>query len=62
MLIAAAAALFLAGRFHTHIIHFNIFIVMVAIATLAYIVVVVAGSEPGDRLTRDRIQDEERSP
>lgn len=53
MLIIVAAILWAAGQFHLHVVHFNAFVVVVALLSLATVALVVLRHRPGDAVMRD---------
>lgn len=60
--VAAAAILYGVGGEKLHTSAFNLYTMIVIVITVALVVLVVATSEPGERVTRDPIEepDEDR--
>ena len=56
IVVAGAGALWLAGHEKAHVVHFNAFILALLAATAVVIAVIVAGTRPGEQVTRDPLQ------
>jgi hypothetical protein len=59
ILIVVCGLLWLAGSQRLHVIHFNVFISCLIAGTAAIVVVLLAGTRPGEQVTRDKLDDEE---
>jgi hypothetical protein len=62
ILIASVATLWLAGENRMHVIHFNAFILTLLVVTAIVIALLVAGTRPGERVTRDRLDSRAENP
>lgn len=59
LLVVAWAALWYAGDLRLHLIHFDGFIVALLAATAVCVFIVLKGTKPGERITRDEILPDE---
>lgn len=59
MLIVIAAALWIAGDKRVHIVHFDAFILALLAVSAVCVLIVLYGTKPGDRITRDEILPDE---
>lgn len=58
ILIVVCGLLWLAGNQRLHVIHFNAFISTLVVGTAIVVVVLLAGTRPGEQVTRDKIEDD----
>ena len=58
---ASVGALWLAGHDKMHVVHFNAFVLSLLAATAVVVAIIVAGTRPGEQITRDRLTSDERS-
>ena len=59
ILIAVTAALWFAGDERMHVIEFNTFILTLFGGVAGVVAVVLAGTRPGEQVTRDRLEPED---
>ena len=62
VLVASVAALWLAGGKRMHVIHFNAFILSLLVVTAIVVAFLVAGTRPGEQVTRDRLDSRAADP
>lgn len=62
ILVASVAALWLAGGERLHVVHFNAFILSVLVVTALAVAFLIAGTRPGEQVTRDHLDAHEESP
>ncbi len=58
IVLALAILGWIGGRSRLHVIEFNLFIVLTIVAVIVALIVVIATTRPGERVTRDPIIDE----
>ena len=56
ILIVVCGLLWWAGYQRLHVIHFNVFVATLALGTAIVVLVLLAGTRPGEQVTRDRIE------
>jgi len=56
LLVACVGALWLAGHEKLHVVHFNAFVLSLLAATALVVAVIVAGTRPGEQVTRDPLE------
>lgn len=59
ILIVVCGLLWLAGYQRLHVIHFNVFVSCLFAGTAVVVTVLLAGTRPGRRVTREKIEDDE---
>ena len=58
ILAVCVGALWLAGHEKMHVVHFNAFVLSLLAATAVVLLVILAGTRPGEQVTRDRLVDD----
>jgi len=61
ILIVVCGLLWLAGYQRLHVIHFNAFISCLIAGMAVVVIVFLAGTRPGEQVTRDKLDDEEEA-
>ena len=56
IVVTCVGALWLAGHEKAHVVHFNGFILSLLAATAVVVAVIVAGTRPGEQVTRDPLE------
>ncbi len=59
LLVVICAGLWYAGDLRPHIVHFDAFIVALLAVSAACVFIVLKGTKPGERITRDEILPDE---
>jgi len=59
LVVVCAALLAWAGAVKMHVIHFNAFVIALLAVTVGVIVLLIVTTKPGDRVTRDPLEDTE---
>jgi len=59
ILVVVCGLLWLAGDQRLHVIHFNTFVSCLIAGTAVVVIVLLAGTRPGERVTRDELEDED---
>jgi hypothetical protein len=57
ILILVCGLLWYAGYQRLHVIHFNVFISILVVGTVIVVIVLLAGTRPGEQVTRDKLDD-----
>ena len=61
ILIVVCGLLWLAGAQRLHVIHFNVFISCLFAGIAVVVGVLLAGTRPGERVTRDKLEHDEEA-
>lgn len=62
ILVVCVAALWLAGHEKMHVVHFNAFVLSLLAATAVVLAIILAGTRPGEQVTRDRLVVDDAGP
>jgi len=62
ILLVGAGALYFAGTKKLHVVHFNDFILGLLAAVAIVVALLLAGTRPGEQVTRDRLDPAPRPP
>ena len=57
LLAAATVLLWQAGKMKLHVVYFNTFVLLLLAGTVALLLILLLGTKPGERVTRDDLEE-----
>jgi len=55
VLVVVTALLWIAGEQRLHVVHFNLFVVLLLVGSVAVLTLLLTTTKPGEQVTRDKL-------